>query len=128
MHDYLEKAVAAIGAVTRKVLSLSDIELAFLLGVIIGGSLWSIASYIAYLREERKRKRYFLHEESLYGNQGLNDTGIQEGLTGNDALRQRLSSQESSEKRNPFDDLEENAGVSTNTDNKEDPQGDQSVP
>ncbi len=128
MQDYLEKAVAAIGAVTRKVLSLSDLELAFILGVFLGGSLWSIASYVAYLLEERKRKRLFLHETSLYGNQGSNVTGGREGQTENDALRQWHSSHDSPEKRNPFDDHSEHPAGPSNPDHEEDHQDDQSVP
>jgi len=90
MHDILEKIVAIVGAGYGKALSLSDREIAFFLGVVIGGSLWYIASYIAYLREERKRKRQYLYETALYGEQETGDTGAHDGETGNDASLLRL--------------------------------------
>lgn len=101
MHDVLEKMLAIVGEGFRKVLSLSDLELAFFLGIVIGGSLWCVASYIAYLREERKRKRHYLYESVLYGDQETEDTGPHDGETGNDAFRLRLTSEDSPDEENP---------------------------
>jgi|GEM_PF-6069177 hypothetical protein len=81
MHDVLEKIVAIVGEGCRKALSLGDLELAFFLGVVIGGSLWCIASYIACLREERKRKRQYLYETVRYGDQETEDTRVLDGET-----------------------------------------------
>ncbi|HBX43428.1 MAG TPA: hypothetical protein DEH27_06390 [Deltaproteobacteria bacterium] len=98
MHDYLEKVVAVLGEMLGKVRSLNDIGLAFFLGIIMGGSLWYIASYIVYLRRERRKKKLLQLTRigrELFGIQETDETGGQEGKPEIDAFRRRF----------PFDDL-----------------------
>jgi len=78
MHDYLEKVVAILGGMFGKAMSLSDIDLAFYLGVIMASVLWVIASYIEFLLDERKRRKFFHIERELFGIQEADGTGEQE--------------------------------------------------
>jgi hypothetical protein len=96
--------VAALGAIFRKALSLSDIELAFFLGVLMGGSLWYVASYVASLLEERRRKKFFQIERELMGIQETEGTGEQIGKTGIDASRRQFFWDDPPEKRATVDD------------------------
>lgn len=109
MHDYLEKAVAFFGGIIRKALSLSDIELAFFLGVFLGGSLWYIASYIASLLEERKRKKFFRIEKELFGIQKNDGTVYQGGKPEMDSSR-RKSFWDDPPKRTTVEDRTDHTG------------------
>ncbi|HBX42673.1 MAG TPA: hypothetical protein DEH27_02165 [Deltaproteobacteria bacterium] len=90
MHDYLEKVVAILREMFGKALSLSDIDLAFFLGVIMASFLWFIASYIESLLDERKRNKFFQIERELFGIQETDETGEQGGKPEIDASRQQL--------------------------------------
>jgi hypothetical protein len=90
MHDYLEKVVAILSKTFGKALSLSDIDLAFFLGVIVASFLWFIATYIESLLDERKRKKFFRIERELFGIQETDETGEQERKPEIDASRRQL--------------------------------------
>lgn len=104
MHNYLEEVVAIIEAVRRTVLSLSDFELAFFLGIVIVASLAFIASCISWLRKKRKKKRHLLLERELYRIQGTDEKGDREIKTVIDAFRSRFPLDDPPEKRTTIED------------------------
>ena len=127
MQEYLEKAIVLLGELVGRVLTLSKVELAFFLGVVIGGALWGLASYIAYLREERKRKRLFLYEENLYGSHRTDGPSGQGGETEEDPIRRWLASLDSPEEGPPVDDRTENVGEARRLSHGKDRRGSRSV-
>jgi len=99
MHAYLEKMVAALGTVCRKVLPLSDFELALFLGIVLGASLAFIAACVSWLQGKRKKKRRFLLERELYRVQETDDTSNTGRKTVIDAFRIRFPFDDPPEKR-----------------------------